>query len=133
MERDGDRLKSILYEPTTFSEFVSHGWELWRGRHRSYHSSQSINSVTHRVLESSGSLLTPNLEEDKETNMCVDGETVPLAGPVEVRVVKDPIMMFCSEAEAATEKREETSTVSRWSSLGPSLVRQNKLLQHSVS
>ena len=127
IERDGESLKSVLYSPTSFTDFVSHGWDLWAGRHQQVYSSATMKSVTHRVVESTESLLTPHLEEDRETNICVDGETVPLVGPVQVRVVKDPLVMFCSRAEAAVEREEAASPVSRWSSL----VRpQNKLLQH---
>ena len=133
IERDGERLKTILYEPTTFTDFVSHGWDLWAGRHQSVHSSASMKTVAHTIVESTDSLLTPNLAEERETNMCVDGETVPLVGPVRVRVVKEPIVMFCSKAEASAERSEAASPVSRWSSLGSSLVRQNQLLQHGAS
>lgn len=128
IEREGESLKSILYEPTSLTDFVSHGWDLWAGRHQPVYSSAKISSVTHRVVESTESRLTPNLEEGKETNICVDGETVPLVGPVQVKVVKDPIVMFCSRAEAVTEREEAASPVSRWSSLGSSLIRQNNRL-----
>ena len=82
------------------------------------------------MVESTDSLLTPRLVEERETNICVDGETVPLEGPVQVRVVKDPLVMFCTRAEAVTEREEAASPVSRWSSLGSSLTRQNRLLTH---
>lgn len=130
IEKDGDGLKSILYEPPSFRDFVSHGWDLWAGRHQPVYSSAKISSVTHRVVESTESLLTPHLVEGKETNICVDGETVPLQGPVQVRVVKDPLVMFCTRAEAVTEREEAASPVSRWTSLGSSLTRQNRLLSH---
>ena len=133
IEREGERLKTILYEPTTFRDFVRHGWDLWAGRHQAVHTSDTIKSVAHRVVESSDSLLTPNLSEERETNICVDGETVPLVGPVRVRVVKEPLVMFCSRAEAAVERPEVASPASRWSSLGSGLVRQNKLLQHGAA
>ena len=127
IERDGDRLRSVLYEPTNFSDFVSHGWGLWQERLSSQLSSSPImETVGHRVVESRDFLLTPKeaAQEDKEQTICVDGEAVPLMGPVQVKVVKDPIVMFCSQAEAVTERtREVGSSVSRWSSL----VRQNKL------
>ena len=87
-----------------------------------------MNSIPHSVVESSDSLLIPgNIsqeKEEKERTICVDGETVPLMGPVQVKVLKDSILMFCSKAEAVSERRrEEPSSVSRWSSL----VRPNKL------
>jgi len=128
IERDGENLKSILYEPTSFTDFVSHGWNLWKERRQPVYSSAKMSSVTHRVVESSESLLTPHLEVGRETSVCVDGETVPLVGPVQVKVVKDPLVMFCSRAEAVTEREEAASPVSRWSSLGSNLVRQNRLL-----
>lgn len=130
IEREGDGLKSILYEPTSFTDFVSHGWDLWAGRQQPVYSSAKISSVAHRVVESTDSLLTPRLVEERETNICVDGEVVPLEGPVQVRVVKDPLVMFCTRAEAVTEREEAASPVSRWSSLGSSLTRQNRLLTH---
>merc|ERR1719219_3261891 len=129
IERDGERLKTILYSgPTSFTDFVSHGWDLWAGRHQSVHTSANMKSLAHRVVESTDSLLTPNLTEEKETDICVDGEKVPLLGPVRVKVVKEPLVMFCSRAEAVAERSEAASPVSRWSSLGSGLVRQNKLL-----
>ena len=128
IERDGESLKSILYDKTSFSDFVSHGWNLWKGRHLAQLSASPLmTSIGHQVLESGDVMLIPNTEQDesKERNICVDGETVPLMGPVQVRVVKDPIIMFCSQAEAVTEKATDggSSMSSRWSSL----VRQNKI------
>merc|ERR1719397_40256 len=117
IERDGDNLKSVLYEPTNFTDFVRHGWRLWQGRHSLRHSSHFMDSVAHTVIKSSDSVLIPGDREteDKERTICVDGEPVPLMGPVQVKVVKDPIVMFCSREEAVTERTsEEASPVSRW-------------------
>jgi len=119
IEKDPQNLKAFLYNPNVdLFEFVSHGFNFVK---------KSPSSIEKEVIESPQFYISPitDLGEEDARKLCMDGDEIPLAGPVLVSLLKDQISVFCTEDQAVVESQPVVqASPKRWSSIGSSLVKQ---------
>ena len=114
-------MEAVLYRGALdFFSFVKHGWSLWDRKYWGQQAVASQGDVSYTSLTSPQLLLTPNTEDTEagpgvEKRLCMDGDDVPLNGPVMVTHLKDKIIVFCDKTEAVTESQPSADTPSRTS------------------
>jgi len=117
IEKEAGSLRSSLFKgDVSFLEFVSHGWNLVN---------KKPSNIELETLESDQFYISPNLGEDDERKITMDGDEIDLNGPVLVTLLKDQISVFCDKSQAPVEVQPVVqASPKRWSSIGSSLVKQ---------
>jgi len=119
IDKEPQSLKAFLYKPNVnLFEFASHGFNLVK---------KTSSDIEKEVLESTQFYISPttDLGEEEDRKLCMDGDEVPLVGPVLVSLLKDQISVFCSQDQAVAESQPVIeASPKRWSSIGSSLVKQ---------
>ena len=125
VENGQDSLVAIVQRGTfDFLSFVSYGWSTWRHRFSSYLENPSLVSVPHEILTTQQMYLTPH---NLDAKLCMDGDEVDFSAPVKLRHLKDKITIFCAEADAVQDNKNEHSSshssLSRWSNVKSSFIK----------
>ena len=121
IENKTDTLEAVLYRGALdLFSFMRHGWSLWDRKYCGQQAVAGQGDVPYTSLTSPQLLLTPNTGDTEagpgvEKRLCMDGDDVPLNGPVMVTHLKDKIIVFCDKTEAVTESQPSADTPSRTS------------------
>jgi len=125
IENQDHSLGALFYEgPLEFSNFVTHGWSLWKQRFLSHLSNSNLPAMQHSTISSDQILINPNLVDDEvegqsKKRLYMDGDEIDLNGPLLLRQLKDKILVFCDKSEAISESSTSQATpssYSRWTS-----------------